>query len=1076
MRTRDAISIVLGAGLLLLIAVFASRIVDHYQSTMPGGRIELGRVKVMQLDEATQQQLAALEQDVFITYYVSARAQLPSNMRRMERDITDLLQTMKQASGGRLDFQIVDPHAREDFVRYAAHQRIAPFRARSVARDSYTERTVWSSLHIAYGAHEAAVVNGVSPEHVPRLQSIIMGQLAQKDQPRRPVFGIAAASAYQDLTYWLRQHGEVVEIDMTTAREIPLDVDVLFWMDPRQVSAPVIRRVQRFLESGRSVIMAGSAHTVVQSERSMLELRPTGYDASTLLAPFGLRPIDGLVLDQFSESVPGHEAPMPARFRVRCIPPNQDFRQMHSLPNGHLFFDAPTPMTIDAEVLAEQGLHATVLATTSDRTKLSEINYGEVDLTRTEFHEGDAVPKLPLMIWLRPNELWQGSMVVCASSSLFRDGAFVAQGYAHRRLVDVLVQTLASDERLVIHRAGLQRTEPLPPMTASQRTFWRAACIVLIPVVLIMLAWRRGLVQLVPGRAFAQQRWQWRLIAQGALGVLCIALLIWLLPRWQLDLTADGTNRLSPATRTIAQESREGMQVTVLFSRANQLPPELRPMMRQLRTTLGQLQRTGAGLQVQWVTPEDLSSADRDALHEQGITPMRVTSRDEDMTIVRSVYSTVMLQGNGRTELLHFPDRASFDHVEFRMAFALWRLHTGRDVHIAFAADVPRLTAAEAYQDFQRQSLLPPSGTDVYALARAGLRQAGFRVTHVNPYSPEVPDDVDLIVWMQPRRDILPMLQTTVEHLHRGVPAIIAAQHFNMQARQFRGDEFTMVYWPQPQVTDIDMHYLPDLGLELVHEVIFDELLAPMQLQTQINRARGERDYEPQASALPFLVRVVAANFAPHPITRNLGDQFMPFAAYWRLSEEQLEAHGLTATPLMYSSTRSWSYDWTGGWIPAPLLNAPPLDADGQPQWLGRKPLMVLVQGSFPLPAEPLTERRIDSDAPVAMADDVGQTSQLLLLGSSELFKNDHYGDDTFRSDHLLLHAASVLALDEQLASVATHRQSSRGFDYVQAEQRMRWRIIVLIAGPISVLLFGVGWGIVRQRRSHSFSSAGDQR
>ena len=53
----------------------------------------------------------------------------------------------------------------------------------------------------------------------------------------------------------------------------------------------------------------------------------------------------------------------------------------------------------------------------------------------------------------------------------------------------------------------------------------------------------------------------------------------------------------------------------------------------------------------------------------------------------------------GRSVVLSFPDVPSFEDLEFRLVFALWKLANGRSVHIAFASDAPRLSAAEAYED-----------------------------------------------------------------------------------------------------------------------------------------------------------------------------------------------------------------------------------------------------------------------------------------------------------------------------------------------------------------------------------------
>lgn len=1065
MRTRDAILVGIGAVMSLLIVVFAVRIAGHYEAALPLGRMELGRVKMTRLTPETQQALAALQHDVLITYYVSSRERMPSDMRRIEREVTDLLQAMQRASGGRFDYQVIDPDGDLQFIRQAAHHRVAPYRVRSIARDSWSERTVWSTLHIAYGPHEPAVINGVSPAYMPMLQSLIVNQIHQKDHPTGSVYGIAGRPKYRLLEQWLSRSGTVMHVDLDGGEAIPDEVDVLFWMEPQRDDADAVRMVQQFLDSGRSAIIAGSRHAVVQEGGIPVELGPTDYDPEFLLASFGLRPVDGMVLDGHCHEVPGEMAPVPARFLVRCIPQNQDFRVMGELPNGHLLFGAPTPLIFNGEALTERGLNATVLASTSDRTQLGEVVHGDIDLTLAVYHEGQPVPKLPLMVWLQSYEPWRGSLVVSASASLFQDEWFEADGFAHRRLVDVLTHALASDERLVIHRAGIaQIAQALPPLAARGRLAWRIACIVIFPALLAVIAWRRGSFLFYARLADAQRLPVWG-VGIVIAGTLAIVGGVALLPIWRVDLTAGRTNQLAPASRAIASQVIDdaAVKATLIMSRQQQLPPEMRPMLRRIRAAIAEFQRAGADLRLQRLIPEDLDGAQLRALEADGVRPLRYTTRDEDLTIVRTAYASLRLEGNGRVELLHFPDRASLEHLEFRIAFALWRLRSGRQAHIAFASDVPRLSAAEAYHDFQQRSLLAPMGSDVYSLARSTLEQADFRVTHVNPWAPEMPEDVDLIVWMQPRRNVLPMLEVVVEHLHRGVPVMIAAQHYNMQARQYRGAGFKTVYWPQPQIVDLHLHYFPDIGIQLVQEVVFDELHGQMDLQTQVNRDHDQRDYETQASALPFLIRASAANYAAeHPITRNLGDQLMPFAAYWNIDTQRLSAHGIIATPLLKTSQRSWTYNWTGGWIPDDLLTGPARDEHNQPAWQSHLPLGVLLEGMFPQPIERLTSRRANTDEPVELDGGIGLPARLFLLSCSEMFKNERLRSGDYHADHLLLNAVAYLALDEDLATVAAHRRVAPGLDYVSADARLRWRGFVVAAGPLVMLLFALTWRTAR--------------
>src|SRR5262249_58524889 len=139
--------------------------------------------------------------------------------------------------------------------------------------------------------------------------------------------------------------------------------------------------------------------------------------------------------------------------------------------------------------------------------------------------------------------------------------------------------------------------------------------------------------------------------------------------------------------------------------------------------------RAGADVKLVSKHPEDLPQSEQDALAKQGIAPVEVSTKDEEVTSVRRVFASLRLStGDGRSTVLSFGGAEDPDAMPFRLAFALWRLQDGHPVRIGFASDAPRLTAAEAYEIYQQQGLFAPNGTDVYALAAASLEAADFDV------------------------------------------------------------------------------------------------------------------------------------------------------------------------------------------------------------------------------------------------------------------------------------------------------------------------------------------------------------
>jgi hypothetical protein len=1066
--TDSALNLALGVAVVMA----AVSLSDHFR----GVRTELGQVQLASLSPELEERLANLDDRLFLTYYVSARERMPSHMRRVERDVTDLLAAMQRFAPDRVDYQIVDPDGDETLIAFAARRKVAPLRVRHVTRDSFTEQEIWSTLTLTCGPAAPARIDGVGPEHLPRLQALMVAQLDQLRQPRAPLIALAApATGYAELREALSELGEVVDVDLSGGAALPSDADLLFWMDPGVVRPETLADLERFLDKGRSAIVAGSrlhSITTLDEDGFTLELQRTDFDAEALWGTFGLRPVDGLMLDERHRAVTlADGSSVPAPHRITSLANHQDFQKMAFEVNGNLLFEAPTPLALDSKALAAWGWTAEILATTSDRTWSRPV---EASFVSTELPDrvGDARPKLPLLVWLRPSDPWRGSVVACAGTTPFQDGSYSLGGVAHRRLVSVLVATLGSADRLVMGRSGVHRPDPLPAQGPGSRLFWRVMCALLLPLLMLGLGvWRAG--RRGSSTSSGVFRWVPPVAWRGAAGFAVVGSMA-LLPGLSVDLTADGLNALHPETLRLAGAAGP-IEVDLVFSSPERLPPVLRQQVRRVGDLLDALANDGVELEQNAVHPEDLSEAEQQEWIEAGVSPFQVASLDEEVTTVRTLWSALRITAAGRSVVLGFPDSDSFENLEFRLAFALWRITTGERPHIAFVSDTPRLSAAEAHQIFQTQGLIAPLGKDVYSAARDLLSAADFRVTHVDPRQPIVPDDIDLMVWLQPRRSIGRMLPFLAEHLYRGGRALLAVQHFNMQARQFRGRGFDFVHWPQPQTNDLNLLYLPELGIHLVRQVLFDELNLPITDEAQLN-ASDRRDFRAMQSSLPFVIRAVGAHFdQSSPITRRLGDQAFVWASAIDVDESRLDELGLSATTLISTSERSWTFDWSGGYLPPDsrprLLEGPEPGEDGTPAFEGQRALMIDVRGRFPWPTHSFDASAASSfggpdsgsDAgppPYPLPEPVGTgaSGRLVLIGDSELFKTERLVDlrPDFRGDHLLLNAVADLALPAGLSSVMARRPVARGFDVPPEEERLRWRALVLAAAPAAFVLLGL--------------------
>jgi hypothetical protein len=1081
MRRRERLALALLVALSLAAAVLAGRVLRRLEQG-GAGRVELARLRPTALSPRTLYAFERLPERLLATYYVSDASRMPSEMRRMPLEVADLLGALRARFPERFDFQLVDPEEGEGLAGFAARRRIAPFRLRSVTRDAWAERTVWSTLVLSGGSAPEARIAGLRPAHLPHLQELLAAWLEERRHPRAPRLALAAPEGFDELADALAERGPLARVDLDGGAEVP-EVDCLLWMRPARVTGTQLVALERLLARGAGVIVAGSSlepHEEVRAGVPWVSFAPRENAMEQLGAHFGLALEPALVLDRSAEELDFEGGRVQAPHWIRSIAPDQDFHRFASQPNGTLLFRAPSPFTPLPARLAEERREASVLATSSDGTWLVPSPPREpVPLASLGFdapRDGPhATAKQALAVEVAGDDPWAGEIVFLAAETPLADGFLHREHVAHAHLLDVLLARATSPERLVRTSVDLDPAPPLPAFGPAARLGWRLFGIALPVLGLALLVHGRGLARAggALGRTIA--RGAHRALAPAAVLAALLALLrlARALPL-ELDATEGGLNRLAPAARAIAARAGERgpIEATLVLSASERLPPALRAPARALAPALAAFRRAGAGIALRAVAPEDLGAAERGALDARGIAPASGVTDDDGVTRVARFTCALALARGGREVVLDFPDARAFERLEFRLALALERLGGRAVPRVAFASDVPRLSAAEAFEQYQEKGLFAPRGTDVFALARASLARNDLEVVHVNPRAPELPADVGVLVWLQPRRSIEPMLAATVRWLHGGGKVVLAAQHFKLRAQQFRGGDFEPRFWPQPQSPDLELLYFPELSIELVREVLFDELCLPIAAESQLTGRSGARDFERQASALPFQIRLSAAGYAPHALTRGLGDQAFLYANRLRWDEARLAALGLRATPLAVTSARTWSYAWKGGWVPSELLAGPAeLEGSSGAETLGPQPLWVLFEGTFPKPAGPLALGGAVPD-PGTPAEEppwpAPAPGALAWIGDSSFLENERLIEDAdgpaFRGDALLWNAVAGLAFEGELAELATRARPARGFGHVAPRARLLWRAGVTAGGPALLALVAAGIALLRRR------------
>jgi len=1083
-RRTFLLQALLALGLLLALVVVSGRVVRQIGPLA----VDLGGRATHTLSPDTRALLAGLDRNLSLTYLVSPRDQMPSRLKRVEGEVRLLLEALRDAAPRHVEYRVIDPSSSGPAgAAYSARRRASPVRVASIERDEQGEAEVWSSLILALEGQPDILIQGIENDHLPHLEGLVLEHLRAQGQPIVPSFAVAAPPGYELLPRHLSQHGPVVEVDLTDARALPTDVDLLLWIQPERVTAAHIQALRRFLASGRSVVLAGSSlresYSTGPDGDLRLSVATTGGAWSDLLEPFGLRPVPDLLLDRntgpVSVPVVG-EGPRRLEWplHLRNLPAFRDFRRFRTPARGGLSFAAASPLEVDVGRALEAGFRPDVVATTTEHARVAPLP--SAPLSKGDLAAGTPVAKQNLMVLLSPLDPWSGQVLVLASASALRDGTIGLPGYGHTVLLRDLVRTFCDTERLVRLRVDRQPPPALPPVGDTARVLWRvivaATGSLLIGALGLWRLRRRtgisrpGISQ--PGAGARPARRRSRTLSPPAramaltIAVAALVLSSGILPRFDrvaADWTRSGTNTPDPSLVADLARVSGDLRCTLVQSPASTLPTELKPVKGHLQVRL-----RAAGVDLQILHPEQATPAEIRSLGQVGLAPFAVERVVADTAVTTTVWSGLHLQLGQRQTVIPRLDGASVAHVDFLLAAALRRLETGRTPTVAVISDIPRLSPAEALEDYQRQGLSAPQGVDVYSRAKSLLSEYGYDVRHVSVRQPQLPRSPDLVIWFQPRRDAGPLIEQVSAYLAEGGKALVALQHFNIQQRQYRGAGFQTVYWPQPQFQDLN-RYLALFGVEQVREVLMDRTRHHLQLDTQVNRS-AVREYNPQQVALPFLIRAVPAHYdARSPLTAGLGDLLFVWGNHFAYDEAALAANGLRSQVLVTTSARSWSYNWQGGWL-APEVLADPWAADpGLANDTSRRlPLAVLFEGQLP-------RARLDtasSQALHAVDATASPPAWLCLVGSSEIFKNRGLNLPGFDHTQLLLNAVALATYGEDLARLQGRHPSSPGFAYLEPGAKARWRLVVIGLGPAAILGLGLCLQRLRRRRNPSPNSS----
>ena len=433
-RTNFRVTFGVAAVLLLAIAVFLVIVLGG----MPGARLDLTEDGLYTMSPASVKILGDLKVPVQVKYYVTLPDKMPTELKTLERDVTDKLRDYQGASNGMLQFQVINPQDDEELQKQLAQKGIRPFQVQSVERDEIGVKIIWSAMTIAYMDKPEEVIPQVFPQSLATLEYELVSRvyrLTSETKAKVAVYAPRQAIDQQTMMMYLQagvqppeprdvhqgirqllaeEHYEVEPIELTRDSKIPDDATVLLVVNPSDLNERQVFEINRALSNGMNAVFAVQAHEYdyAPGARGGFTISATGRQSGLeeMLRSFGLEVMTDHFFDASTQvlSIPRtqnvgglrFQTSEPVRAPMQILVTQPQMNEASSLTNriGSLLFLWGTPINMSASELKRLKLEATPLFSSSDRSWREKFNDGVVPGSYFDASERAFLGQQPLAV------------------------------------------------------------------------------------------------------------------------------------------------------------------------------------------------------------------------------------------------------------------------------------------------------------------------------------------------------------------------------------------------------------------------------------------------------------------------------------------------------------------------------------------------------------------------------------------------------------------------------------------------------------------------------------------------------
>ena len=381
-RQQAIIKALLVTGILVVINIIALQMFFRWDLT-PN--------KIYTLSDASKSIVNKLDDKLVIKAYFTDNLPAPYNNNR--RYLQELLDDYRNASDGKLSYEIISPSDESELEKEAQKYGIQPVQVQTVENDRAQALKAYMGMVLLYSGKQEAIPFIGSTENLEYEITGVINRLTQAELKKVGVLSgpdMPGVEKISKVNQYLSKFYNVTNIDVTKNKPIPQDVRTLLVFSPKaapqqnqmQQQAPpsVVPENLKFaidqyiMNGGKVVFLMSKINVSSQQQFQIAQVVGTGLE--DMLESYGLKVNTNIITDKECAfvSVPVQQGPIqmytqvPFPYYPKIVNINRDLPSFGGIGQVFLGFTSD----LDLSLAGTKGLKVTPLLTTSPKTGVAQ--------------------------------------------------------------------------------------------------------------------------------------------------------------------------------------------------------------------------------------------------------------------------------------------------------------------------------------------------------------------------------------------------------------------------------------------------------------------------------------------------------------------------------------------------------------------------------------------------------------------------------------------------------------------------------------------------------------------------------